>query len=222
MYPEADVPVVQLSLDSRQPGAFHYELARLLRPLRDEGVLILGSGNIVHNLRLADFGRDSGYDWAIRFDAFVRARIEAGEHESLAALTDLGPDARLAIPTPEHYLPLLYALGAGQPGDRVRVFNAGAVLGSISMTSVVVGAARPRLAARHVPRAWMARRRADLLEGPKGKGARPCIATRAVSHSPCCCPRRSPRRASRAAWRRTARRRRPTSRPRASRAIGSR
>ena len=140
MYPEADVPVVQLSLDSRQPGAFHYELARLLRPLRDEGVLILGSGNIVHNLRLVDFGRDSGYDWAIRFDALVRARIEAGEHEALAAFTGLGPDARLAIPTPEHYLPLLYALGAGQAGDRVRVFNAGAVLGSISMTSVVVGA----------------------------------------------------------------------------------
>jgi 4,5-DOPA dioxygenase extradiol len=139
MYPEADVPVVQLSLDTRQPGSFHRGLARQLRPLRDSGVLIVGSGNLVHNLRLVDFGRDTGYDWATRFDALVRARIEAGDHESLAAFADLGPDARLAIPTPEHYLPLLYALSAGQPEDELRLFNVGTVLGSISMTSVVIG-----------------------------------------------------------------------------------
>jgi 4,5-DOPA dioxygenase extradiol len=139
MYPEADVPVVQLSLDSRQPGAFHYALAKELRPLRDAGVLILGSGNLVHNLRLVDFGRDTGYDWAVRFDAAVRARIEAGDHAALAGWDDLGPDARLSIPTPEHYLPLLYALGVQQPGDQVWLFNAATVLGSISMTSVLIG-----------------------------------------------------------------------------------
>jgi len=139
MYPEADVPVVQLSLDSRQPGSFHYALAKELRPLRDDGVLILGSGNLVHNLRLADFGLDGGYDWAVRFDALVRERIAAGDHAALAAWGELGPDARLSIPTPEHYLPLLYALGVQQPGDAVRLFNAATVLGSISMTSVRIG-----------------------------------------------------------------------------------
>jgi 4,5-DOPA dioxygenase extradiol len=139
MYPAADVPVVQLSLDSRQPGSFHLALAKELRPLRDDGVLILGSGNLVHNLRLVDFGRDTGYDWAVRFDALVRERIAAGEYEALAAWDELGFDARLSIPTPEHYLPLLYALGVQQPGDAVRLFNAATVLGSISMTSVLIG-----------------------------------------------------------------------------------
>ena len=139
MYPAADVPVVQLSLDSRQPGSFHLALAKELRPLRDDGVLILGSGNLVHNLRLVDFGRDTGYDWAVRFDALVRERIAAGDHEALAAWDELGLDARLSIPTPEHYLPLLYVLGVQQPGDAVRLFNAATVLGSISMTSVRIG-----------------------------------------------------------------------------------
>src|SRR5262245_45056711 len=140
MYPQADVPVVQLSLDSRQPGPFHYALAKTLAPLRDEGVLVLGSGNIVHNLRLADFGLPGGYDWADRFDAAVRARIEAGDHAALATWEGLGADAARAIPTPEHYLPLLYVLGVQQPGDTVRLFNAATVLGSISMTSVLVEA----------------------------------------------------------------------------------
>ena len=140
MYPEADVPVLQLSLDSRQPGPFHHDLGRQLAPLRDSGVLIVGSGNVVHNLRLADFGMDGGYDWAERFDATVRGRIEAGDHEALADYRALGPDAALAVPTPEHYLPLLYALGARRERDAVGIFNAATTLGSISMTSVVVGA----------------------------------------------------------------------------------
>lgn len=140
MYPQAEIPVVQLSLDTRQPARFHYELAKQLQPLRDEGVLVLGSGNLVHNLRLADFGLAAGYDWAERFDAQVRARIEAGDHASLVAYEGLGPDARLAIPTPEHYLPLLYTLALRTPEDEVRCFNERCVLGSISMTSVVVGA----------------------------------------------------------------------------------
>ena len=140
MYPEADVPVVQLSLDSRRPGSFHLALGRQLAALRDSGVLILGSGNVVHNLRVADWSMAEGYDWAIRFDAEVRSRIAAGDDESLADHRALGPDAALAVPTPEHYLPLLYALGARRTSDEVRFLNAATTLGSISMTSVVVGA----------------------------------------------------------------------------------
>jgi 4,5-DOPA dioxygenase extradiol len=140
MYPEADVPVVQLSLDSRQPAAFHYELAKRLRPLRDDGVLVLGSGNVVHNLRHADFGLDAGYDWAVRFDALVRAGVAAGDHAALVEYAGQGKgDARLAIPTPEHYLPLLYPLALQEPVDEVRIFNDRCVLGSISMTSVLLG-----------------------------------------------------------------------------------
>lgn len=139
MYPDADVPVVQLSLDSRQPAAFHYELARQLLPLRESGVLVVGSGNVVHNLRLADFRLDEGYDWAVRFDAEVRARLQAGEHAPLVDYAAFGSDARLAIPTPEHYLPLLYVLALQTPTDGVRIFNDRCVLGSISMTSVLIG-----------------------------------------------------------------------------------
>lgn len=139
MYPEADVPVVQLGLDTRRPAPFHYELARRLRPLREEGVLVIGSGNVVHNLRHADFGLDHGYDWAVRFDALVRERLTAGDHDALVDYPALGDDARLAIPTPEHYLPLLYTLALREAGDELRFFNDRCVLGSISMTSLVVG-----------------------------------------------------------------------------------
>ena len=138
--PEADVPVVQLSLDSRQPAAFHHELAKALQPLRDAGVLVLGSGNVAHNLRLVDFGRDEGYDWAVRFDARLRASVAAGDHAAVVGYADQPTsDARLAIPTPEHYLPLLYTLALQTPADEVRLFNERCVLGSISMTSVVIG-----------------------------------------------------------------------------------
>ena len=155
MYPQADVPVVQLSLDSRQRGAFHYALAKELRPLRDSGVLILGSGNIVHNLRLADFRLDTGYDWAVRFDAELRARIEAGDHATLADYHELGPDARLSIPTPEHYLPLLYALGLQQAGDEVRIFNRTG-RARLDLDDLGVGRIRRRALRRpQRPRAWM-------------------------------------------------------------------
>jgi 4,5-DOPA dioxygenase extradiol len=139
MYPEADVPVLQLSLAIGQPPSFHYELARRLAPLRDEGVLVLGSGNLVHNLRLADLGLDRGFDWAVRFDALVRERIETGDTAALVAWESLGPEARLAVPTPEHYLPLLYVLAQRTPRDAVRLINDRCTLGSISMTSVVIG-----------------------------------------------------------------------------------
>jgi 4,5-DOPA dioxygenase extradiol len=139
MYPEADVPVVQLSLDTSRPGAFHYALARKLAPLRDEGILVLGSGNIVHNLVVWRPNDGRPYDWALRFDAEVRRRIDAGDHEALADYASLGEDARMAIPTPEHYLPLLYVLALQEKGETPAYFN-DKVMTSISMTSVLIGA----------------------------------------------------------------------------------
>lgn len=139
MYPDADVPVVQLSLDSAQPGPFHYALAKKLAPLRDEGILVIGSGNIVHNLGVWRAGDGRPYDWALRFDAEVRRRIDAGDHQALADYPSLGADARMAIPTPEHYLPLLYVLALQAKGEQASYFN-DQVMTSISMTSVVIGA----------------------------------------------------------------------------------
>jgi 4,5-DOPA dioxygenase extradiol len=139
MYPEADVPVVQLSLDSRRPASFHYELGKQLAPLREQGVLVLGSGDIVHNLGVADFHRPDGYDWAVRFNDEVKKRIRARDDTALVTYESLGPDARLAVPTPEHYLPLLYVLALRGEDDDVAFFNDETVLGSISMTSLVMG-----------------------------------------------------------------------------------
>ena len=138
MYPDADVPVVQLSLDTSQPASAHYALARRLAPLRRERVLILGSGDIVHNLRVIDFHRPDGYDWAIRFNDEARRRIEARDHDALVDYPGLGHDARLAIPTPEHYLPLLYVLAVQGAGEAAVLFNDRVVMGSISMTSFTI------------------------------------------------------------------------------------
>ncbi len=139
-YPDADIPVVQLSLDSRGNGRFHYELARRLAPLRDEGVLVLGSGNIVHHLgELLWEASASPYDWAVRFDQKTRLAISAGNHDALLALDALDADGRRAVPTPEHYLPLLYMLGLQRSTDQVSFPVEGIDLGSISMTTVVMG-----------------------------------------------------------------------------------
>jgi 4,5-DOPA dioxygenase extradiol len=142
MYPNADVPVVQLGIDTSLPGGHHYELAKRLAPLRDEGVLVIGSGNIVHNLALWDSRDPRPLDWAIRFDGSVRRRIAAREHIDLVDWPRMGEDARLAIPTPEHYVPLLYVLALQRDGDHVRFFNE-QVAGPISMTSVVIEAGGP-------------------------------------------------------------------------------
>ena len=140
LYPDASIPVVQLSLNSRGDGRFHYDLARRLAPLRDEGVLILGSGNIVHHLgELLWEASASPYDWAVRFDQKTRQAIAAGNHEALVALDALDADGRRAVPTPEHYLPLLYMLGLQRSNDRVSFPVSGIELGSISMTAVLVG-----------------------------------------------------------------------------------
>jgi 4,5-DOPA dioxygenase extradiol len=138
MYPQADVPVVQLSLNREEAGVWHHRIGRELRPLRDEGVLVLGSGNLVHNLGLIDWG-GGAYDWAERFDAQAAALMQSGDHSALSDYARLGPDAALAIPTNEHYLPLLCTLGASEGGEPVRFFAERVMMGSISMRSVVVG-----------------------------------------------------------------------------------
>lgn len=139
MYPEADIPVVQLSLDRTQHPRFHYELGRELAPLRREGVLIVGSGNIVHNLRLLQWNAVEPFSWAVQFDALATELILSGDHDRLVAYPALGEAARLSIPTNEHYLPLLYILGLQQPGEPVTFFSEGLTLGSISMRSVRIG-----------------------------------------------------------------------------------
>lgn len=140
LFPAADVPVVQLSIDATEPPPLHYELGQRLAPLRDEGVLILGSGNVVHNLRAYAWGRPARpYDWAERFDVDVRTRVERGQHASLVDYPSLGPDAALAIPTPGHYLPLLYVLGASAAGDAVSFPTDGFDGGSMSMLSIRFG-----------------------------------------------------------------------------------
>lgn len=137
LFPQADVPVVQLSLDMRRDGREHYAIARMLAPLRKDGVLVLGSGNIVHNLRLLDFSDPDPLPWAERFRDHVNALILEGPREALADLASL-PDARLAVPTPEHYLPLLYALALARPGDALELLT-DEVSSSLSMTSLAIG-----------------------------------------------------------------------------------
>ncbi|HEY5425741.1 MAG TPA: 4,5-DOPA dioxygenase extradiol [Candidatus Tumulicola sp.] len=138
LFPAADIPVVQLAIDARQPAAFHWELGAALAPLRDEGVLILGSGNIVHNLRMADFGARGGYDWALRFDEYARAAIQAGDRDALVRY-ERHPDGSLAVPTPEHYLPLLYVVSLRREGETVTTVVDGIEAGSLSMRSVRIG-----------------------------------------------------------------------------------
>ena len=140
MYPHADVPVIQLSIDATQPGAVHYALGRALGPLRDEGILIIGSGNIVHNLRLADWRPGApAKSWASSFDDAVARAIAAGDHDSLLDPASYGEAGRLSVPTPEHYLPLLYVLGAQRAGESAELTLRDVALGSISMTTVAVG-----------------------------------------------------------------------------------
>lgn len=141
MYPDADVPVVQISLDTSRPAAFHYQLARELAPLREQGVLIVGSGDIVHNLGVMDWRKPDAYDWARRFNDEVKKRIAFRDHQGLVSYETLGPDARLAIPTPEHYLPLLYTLALHEKDEPVSFFNDKTVMGSVSMTCLTLGAA---------------------------------------------------------------------------------
>lgn len=141
VYPSADVPVVQLSIDESQPADFHYELGKLLAPLRDEGVLVVGSGNLVHNLHAYAWGRHpvEPFDWAVRFEERARRCLLDGDDASLVSYESLGRDAMLSIPTPDHYLPLLYVVALRRKGERVTFPVEGVDGGSISMLSVRVG-----------------------------------------------------------------------------------
>lgn len=139
MFPQADVPVIQLSMDYGRPPADHYALGRQLRSLRERGVLVVASGNIVHNLRTMrrEAANHQAYDWAIAFDRHVAEQIAQGQLDELQDFQQLGEPARMAHPTHEHYLPLLYAAGAVHPGEGVRFFNESFQGASISMRSVV-------------------------------------------------------------------------------------
>jgi 4,5-DOPA dioxygenase extradiol len=140
-FPEANVPVVQLSIDETQPAAFHYELGRRLKPLRDEGVLLFGSGDVVHNLHAYSWGRHAvePHGWAVRFEGRARELIAAGRHEPLVDYGSLGEDALLSVPTPDHYLPLMYVLGAGERDEPVSFPVEGMDGGSVSMLAVRLG-----------------------------------------------------------------------------------
>ena len=142
VYPQADIPVVQLSIDETQPPSFHHEIGKRLAPLREEGVLILGSGNLVHNLHAYAWGSHvpEPYDWAISFENRVRELLLAGEHKPLVNYEhQLGSEAELAVPTPDHYLPLLYVAGTRTSSEPVTFPVEGVDGGSISMLAVRVG-----------------------------------------------------------------------------------
>ncbi|MBX2949665.1 MAG: 4,5-DOPA dioxygenase extradiol [Crocinitomicaceae bacterium] len=143
LYPDASIPVVQLSLDYYQGPNYHYELARELQALRKKGILIIGSGNMVHNLRMVAWNRLSepeyGYDWALETDAKMKAFILDGNHKALIDFRSQGKGFELAIPTPEHYLPLLYTLALQDKNEKIEIFNDKAVGGSLTMTSVKIG-----------------------------------------------------------------------------------
>jgi 4,5-DOPA dioxygenase extradiol len=141
VYPEADIPVVQLSINETEPAAYHFEIGKKLAPLRGEGVLIVGSGNLVHNLHTYAWGRHSRdpYDWAVRFETAAKEMMLARDLKLLIDYESLGKDAALSIPTPDHYLPLLYILGTGQQGERTQFPVEGVDGGSISMLAVQIG-----------------------------------------------------------------------------------
>ena len=141
VYPNADIPVVQLSIDETQPPRFHYDLGKRLAPLRDENILVIGSGNLVHNLHTYAWGRHpvKAFDWAVRFETQARELMVNGDDAFLVDYEKLGRDATLSVPTPDHYLPLLYVLGARRAEDRVTFPVAGVDGGSVSMLTVRLG-----------------------------------------------------------------------------------
>ena len=142
MYPAADIPVIQLSLDYSQPARFHYELGKELAPLRKKGILIIGSGNMVHNLRMVAWDRLNepgfGYNWAIEANEKMKTFILSGDHNALINYRSQGKAFDLSITTPEHFLPLLYTLGLKEENEKLEFFNDKPVAGSLSMTSLKI------------------------------------------------------------------------------------
>jgi len=139
MFPSADIPVVQLSLDRTKAPAAHYELGQELAPLRNKGILIVGSGNIVHNLQQVVWQDQAQYDWALEFDAAIKELILSGDHDSIIHYQKLGQAARLAVPTLEHFLPLLYILAFQDKDESATFFADRVTFGSISMRSIRIG-----------------------------------------------------------------------------------
>lgn len=142
LYPNADIPVIQMSIDYSKGPQFHYDLARQIKSLREKGVLIIGSGNMVHNLRMVawrQLNENFGFDWAIEANEKMKKHILSGDHNPLINFRSQGKAFDLAIPTPEHYLPLLYSLALKDEKDEVSLFNDKAVAGSLTMTSVRIG-----------------------------------------------------------------------------------
>lgn len=140
MYPNANIPVIQLSMNQLQAPAWHYALAGELQTLRNKGVLIVGSGNMVHNLRVMNWKTpESGYDWAVEANETMKDLIRKDKHQQLIAYQQLGTSVLQSVPTPEHYLPLLYVLGLKKEDDQLKFFNDKTIYGSISMTSMMIG-----------------------------------------------------------------------------------
>lgn len=143
MYPDADIPVLQLSIDFNQPMQYHYNLAKELAALRKKGVLIIGSGNMVHNLGMVAWDKmnedNYGYDWAIEMNETFKKLIREGNHQSLIDFEKLGMAARLAVPSTDHYIPLIYTLALKEAQDEISIFNDKLVAGSLTMTSVSIG-----------------------------------------------------------------------------------
>jgi 4,5-DOPA dioxygenase extradiol len=142
MYPAADIPVIQMSLDYNKTPKAHYDLAKELAPLRNKGVLILGSGNMVHNLRMAAWDKVNepgfGYDWALEASEKMKGYIISGDHKPLIDYTAQGKAFSLAVPSPDHYLPLLYVLALQEEKETISLFNDKPVMGSLTMTSLMV------------------------------------------------------------------------------------
>ena len=140
LYPNADIPIIQLSLDYTKGPQYHYDLAKELSSLRKKGILIIGSGNMVHNLGVLDWqNQNNGFDWAIEANTMMKNMITNGDFTPLINYTSLGKAVQLSVPTPEHYLPLLYTLGLKDEKDSISLFNDKTIMGSISMTSVRIG-----------------------------------------------------------------------------------
>ena len=135
MYPQADIPVCQLSIDRDAGAETHFHIGQAIGALRDEGVLVLASGNVVHNLALVDWSMDGGFPWAQTFDGYIHDCITERRFQDVLQYNQAGESARIAFHSPDHFLPLLYALGAARPDDRLTVYNQACTLGALSMTS---------------------------------------------------------------------------------------
>jgi len=135
MYPEADIPVFQLSLDSSASAEAHFQIGKEISALREKGVLIFGSGNVVHNLEKINWGMAGGHPWAVEFDRYIKNKIDNRQYQDVINYVNAGKSSELAFFTPEHFYPLLYVLGASREDDRISIFNDSCVMGSLSMTS---------------------------------------------------------------------------------------